>query len=155
MVSKPVPKLIGAAPACVRRPSSVEANSALLSNVSANSVSASSALLSNVSANSVAVNSGLVNSAVVESAGAGVGAARYLGRLWFEVNTNFAAKLRKGGRNMNSETKGFPTRGFRLVAFVAMLALAFFLGCSKKEAATTAAIPQRGFATPAEAGQAL
>ena len=56
---------------------------------------------------------------------------------------------------MNSQTKGFPTRGFRLAAFVAMLALAFFLGCSKKEAATTAAIPQRGFATPAEAGQAL
>jgi Protein of unknown function (DUF2950) len=56
---------------------------------------------------------------------------------------------------MNSQTKRSTTRHFKWMAVVVLLASAFFLGCSKKQATTTAETPQKTFATPAEAGQAL
>jgi hypothetical protein len=56
---------------------------------------------------------------------------------------------------MNSQTKRSTARHFKWTAVVVLLVSAFFLGCSKKQATTTTEAPQKTFATPAEAGQAL
>jgi hypothetical protein len=56
---------------------------------------------------------------------------------------------------MKSQSKDSTTRRFRMSAVLVMLAVVFVLGCSKKQAGTTAETPQATFNTPAEAGQAL
>jgi hypothetical protein len=56
---------------------------------------------------------------------------------------------------MNSQTKRSLARQYRWMAVVMLFVSAFFLGCSKKEAATTSETSQKTFATPAEAGKAL
>jgi hypothetical protein len=56
---------------------------------------------------------------------------------------------------MNSQSKRLTARNFQLAALMILLVSVFILGCSKKEATTAAEAPQKTFATPAEAGQAL
>jgi hypothetical protein len=62
---------------------------------------------------------------------------------------------RKEYRNMNSQRKSSTARhSFHLTA-LAILAIVFILGCSKKQSQTATEVSQKTFATPAEAGQAL
>ena len=56
---------------------------------------------------------------------------------------------------MNSQSKRWTARNFQLAFLMLLLVSVFILGCSKKEATTAAEAPQKTFATPAEAGQAL
>ena len=56
---------------------------------------------------------------------------------------------------MNSHSKRWTARNFQLAALMVLLVSIFILGCSKKETTTAAEAPQKTFATPAEAGQAL
>jgi len=56
---------------------------------------------------------------------------------------------------MNSQTKRSLARQYRWMAVVVLFVSALFLGCSKKEAATTPETSQKTFATPVEAGKAL
>jgi hypothetical protein len=56
---------------------------------------------------------------------------------------------------VNLQRKGLTTQQMQRIAAFAMLAAVFVLGCSKKPGNTAAEAPQRTFATPAEASQAL
>ena len=56
---------------------------------------------------------------------------------------------------MKLQSKDSTTRGFRMSAMLVMLAAVSVLGCSKKQAGTTAETAQATFSTPEEAGQAL
>jgi len=56
---------------------------------------------------------------------------------------------------MNSQPNRSTAQHFRRMAVLVLVVSAFVLGCSKKQAVTTAEAPQKTFATPAEAGHAL
>lgn len=56
---------------------------------------------------------------------------------------------------MNLQLKSLTTQRIERIAALVMVAVVFVLGCSNKPANTAAETPQKTFATPAEAGQAL
>jgi hypothetical protein len=56
---------------------------------------------------------------------------------------------------MTSQRKNSTTQRIQWFAVLAIFFAGFVLGCSKKQDTTTTATPQKTFATPAEAGQAL
>ena len=56
---------------------------------------------------------------------------------------------------MSLQLKSFATRRVQSIAALVMVAVVFVLGCSKKQDNPTAEAPQKTFATPAEASQAL
>jgi hypothetical protein len=62
---------------------------------------------------------------------------------------------RKEGRNVSSEQKSLTTQRMQWIAALIMLAAVFVLGCSKKQESASSQAPQKTFATPAEASQAL
>ena len=62
---------------------------------------------------------------------------------------------RKEHKNMNSQMKSSTTHRNYQLAALAMLAVVFILGCSKKHTNTATETSQKTFATPAEAGHAL
>jgi hypothetical protein len=63
--------------------------------------------------------------------------------------------MRKEGRKVNLQLKNRTRQQMQLIAALVMLAAVFVLGCSRKPANTAAETPQKTFATPAEASQAL
>jgi preprotein translocase subunit SecE len=158
MVTKPAPRLIAAAPACIPHPFKA-ADSAQVFNVSVNNVvvnnmAGSNVVASNVVASNV-VASNVAGSNVVGSNVAADG-VRAAAQIVAQINwTNFWQEIEKEGRNMNSQTKLSTARYFQWVAVVVLVVSVFFLGCSKKETTKTAQTPQNTFATAAEAGQAL
>ena len=56
---------------------------------------------------------------------------------------------------MSLQKKSLTTQRIQSIAVVIMVAAVFVLGCSKKQDNPTAETPQKTFATPAEASQAL
>jgi hypothetical protein len=56
---------------------------------------------------------------------------------------------------VNLQLKSLTTQRIERIAALVMVAVVFVLGCSNKPANTAAETPQKTFATPAEAGQAL
>src|ERR1700744_3154507 len=64
-------------------------------------------------------------------------------------------RLRKDGTKVNSHSKNGILRQMVSIAVLVTVAVVLLLGCSNKPANTAAAAPQKTFATPAEAGQAL
>ena len=62
---------------------------------------------------------------------------------------------RKEGRNVSLQLKSLTTQRMLGIAALIMIAAVFVLGCSKKQDNTAAEAPQKTFATPAEASQAL
>jgi DUF2950 family protein len=63
--------------------------------------------------------------------------------------------MRKEGRKVNLQLKNRTRQQMQSIAALVMLAAVFVLGCSRKPANTAAETPQKTFATPAEASQAL
>jgi hypothetical protein len=62
---------------------------------------------------------------------------------------------RKEGRVMSLQLKSLTTQRIQSIAALVMVAVVFVAGCSKKQDNPTAEAPQKTFATPAEASQAL
>ena len=56
---------------------------------------------------------------------------------------------------MSLQKKSLTTQRVQSIAVVIMVAVVFVLGCSRKQNNSTAEAPQKTFATPAEASQAL
>jgi hypothetical protein len=63
--------------------------------------------------------------------------------------------MREEGRNVNLPLKNRTRQQMQSIAALVTIAVVFVLGCSKKPANTAAETPQKTFATPAEASQAL
>jgi hypothetical protein len=158
MVTKPAPRLIAAAPACIPHPFKA-ASSAQVFNVSVNNVVVNSVVVNNVVGSNVA-GSNVAGSNAVGSNAAGSNVAADGARTAptdcrsKSIGSTFSKNIEKEGRNMNSQTKFSTARHFQW-AVVVLVVSVFFLGCSKKETTKTAQTPQNTFATAAEAGQAL
>jgi hypothetical protein len=63
--------------------------------------------------------------------------------------------MREEGRNVNLQLKNLTRQPIQSIAALIMIAVVFVLGCSKKPTNTAVETPQKTFATPAEASQAL